>query len=131
VCIALVGCGKANPISSTSSSPSTALSRPSSPARLSILSPRNGQVIHGSTVPVRLKLKDAKVVKPVSTHITGRKGHIHIRLDGKIISMNYGLNETIHKVSPGTHTLQVEFVASDHLPFDPRVLKEVAFEVKR
>jgi hypothetical protein len=33
-------------------------------------------------------------------------------------------------VAPGQHTLRVEFVASDHLPFDPRVISEVVFEVK-
>jgi hypothetical protein len=26
--------------------------------------------------------------------------------------------------------LRVEFVASDHLPFDPRVIAQVAFEMK-
>jgi hypothetical protein len=104
--------------------------RPSSPAKLSIVSPRNGQVIKGSKVPVRLTLKNAHVVKPTSSNIDPRKGHIHVLLDGSIVSMNYGLKNAIPKVAPGTHTLRVEFVASDHLPFDPRVFQEVAFEVR-
>jgi hypothetical protein len=111
-------------------SQAAASARPSSPAKLSIVSPRNGQVIKGDKVPVRLTLKNAHVVKPTSSNINPRKGHIHVLLDGSIVSMNYGLKNTIPKVAPGTHTLRVEFVASDHLPFDPRVFQEVAFEVK-
>jgi hypothetical protein len=88
-------------------------------------------VIHGHTLPVRLALKNAQIVRPTTTHIDPRKGHIHVSLDGSIVSMNYGLTDTISKIAPGTHTLRVEFVASDHLPFDPRVFQEVAFEVKK
>jgi hypothetical protein len=105
-------------------------SRPSSPAKIRILSPRNGEVIHGHTLSVHLSLKNARIVKPTTTKINPRKGHIHVLLDGSIVSMNYGLKDKISKLSPGTHTLRVEFVASDHLPFDPRVFQEVAFEVK-
>jgi hypothetical protein len=108
----------------------TAGTRPSSPAKISILSPTNGEVIHGAKVSVRLALTGARVVKPTTSNIDPRKGHIHVALDGSIVSMNYGLKDTISKLSPGTHTLRVEFVASDHLPFDPRVFQEVAFEVK-
>ena len=113
-----------------SQSPTTAAVRPSSPAKISILSPRNGQVIHGKALHVRLSLKNGRIVKPTTTKLDPRKGHIHVLLDGSVISMNYGLKDTISKVAPGTHTLRVEFVASDHLPFDPRVFQEVAFEVK-
>jgi hypothetical protein len=111
--------------------PSTAVSnRPSSPAKISILSPRNGQTMHSHNLRVRLSLKKAHIVKPTTSHIDPHRGHIHVLLDGNIVSMNYGFEDTIHKLAPGTHTLRVEFVASDHLPFDPRVFQEVAFEVK-
>lgn len=87
-------------------------------------------MIHGKTISVRLALKNARIVKPTTSNIDPRKGHIHVLLDGSLVSMNYGLKDKISKVTPGTHTLRVEFVASDHLPFDPRVFQEVAFEVK-
>ena len=45
--------------------------------------------------------------------------------------MNYGLTQTIPDVPPGQHTLRVEFVASDHLPFNPRVFTGVVFVVKK
>ena len=43
--------------------------------------------------------------------------------------MTEGLRQTIPDVAPGRHRLTVEFVASDHAPFDPRVVEVVAFEV--
>src|SRR5207237_1205604 len=104
--------------------------RPSSPAKLSIISPHNGEVVHGSTLHIRLGLKNARIVIPTSTHITPITGHIHLYLDNQIVSMNYSLDNTIH-VTPGTHVVRVEFVASDHLPFNPRVVKAVVFEVKK
>ena len=55
----LASCGGSGS-GSGSPTPST---RPSSPAHLTILSPRNGQVVHGS-VRVRFSLRGAKIVKP-------------------------------------------------------------------
>ena len=109
----------------------TITSRPSSPAKLSIVSPRNGQVIKGSTVKVRLRLSGARIVRPTSQHITPTTGHVHVFLDSRIISMNYGLTDSITKVPAGPHVLRVEFVASDHLPFDPRVVASAVFRVTR
>jgi hypothetical protein len=125
----MAACGSNSPGPTTQSS-STVASRPSSPATLRILSPHNGQVVHGNTLSVRLSLKNARIVRPTTSKMDPRKGHIHVQLDGNLVSMNYGLKDTISKLTPGTHTLRVEFVASDHLPFDPRVSQEVAFEVK-
>jgi hypothetical protein len=124
--LALAGCsgGKA------SAGVTTPTARPSSPAKLSILSPTNGEVIKGSVVHVRLKLQNAKIVPATTTHITPTAGHIHLFLDDRIISMNYQLDNTITNVKPGNHLLRAEFVASDHLPFDPRVFVQVTFEVK-
>jgi hypothetical protein len=119
--------------SSASSSPTTAPpsgARPSSTAKLAILAPKNDSVVHGSTVDVRLSLEDAHIVKATSTNLRHDEGHVHLILDGKLISMNYQLNDTITGVSPGHHLLQAEFVANDHFPFDPRVIAVSSFEVK-
>ena len=128
--LACAGCGGQGSEGSTHKSPAAPSSRPSSPAKLDILTPRNGQVIKGKKVPIRLTLNNAHVIKSTSSNIDPGKGHIHVLLDGSVVSMNYGLKNIIPKIPPGTHTLRVEFVASDHLPFDPRVFQEVAFEVK-
>jgi hypothetical protein len=104
--------------------------RPSSTAKLSIVAPKVGEVVHGSSVDLRVKLRDAKLVPATTTHIVPDEGHLHVILDDTLISMNQGLEQTIPDVAPGEHRIMVEFVASDHAPFDPRVVSVVAFEVK-
>jgi hypothetical protein len=108
----------------------TPTARPSSPATIRIVAPADGAVVHGPTVRVRVALTGARIVDATTTHITPTTGHLHLYLDGKIISMNYQLSQTIPDVPAGQHVLRVEFVAADHLPFDPRIITGVAFEVK-
>jgi hypothetical protein len=117
--------------SSSSATPSatTVGPRPASTAKLTILSPHNGQTIHGETPQVRLGLQGAKIVTQTSTNIRPDQGHVHLLVDGKLVAMNYGLNERLPKLPPGQHLVQVEFVAADHAPFDPRVLAQAAFVV--
>ncbi len=114
---------------SSPGSPSV-LARPSSTGALTIVSPTDGQVVHGTSVRVRTKLTGARVVAASTTNIVPDEGHLHITLDGEIVAMNFGLSDELTGLTPGIHTLQVEFVASDHLPFDPRVIQQVTFEVK-
>ena len=104
--------------------------RPSSTAKLAIVLPKVGEVVHGSSVDLRVKLQDAKLVPATTTHIVPDEGHLHVILDDTLISMTQGLEQTIPDVAPGEHRITVEFVASDHAPFDPRVVSVVAFEVK-
>jgi Family of unknown function (DUF6130) len=104
--------------------------RPTSTAKLSIVEPKVDQVVHGSSVDLRVNLKDAKLVPATTTNIVPDEGHLHVLLDDQLISMTEGLDQTIPDVTPGPHRIQVEFVASDHAPFDPRVVAVVAFEVK-
>jgi hypothetical protein len=133
---ALAACGSNAPSggstsTSTSTSTSSATSpRPASTARLAILSPVDGQVIHGTTLMLKLSLKGAKVVQPKTvTNIVPDQGHLHVILDDQLITMTAALQQTI-PVTPGQHLLKVEFVANDHAPFDPRVIAAVSFQVK-
>jgi hypothetical protein len=48
---------------------------------------------------------------------------------GKLVNMNYGLRAKLPPLSPGQHVVQVEFVAADHIPFEPRIMPQAAFEV--
>ena len=126
----LTGCGAGS--GDNGSSPSTQPSaRPSSPAKISILSPSNGEVFHGSkvTIPVRLALRGGLVVPFTSTKIVPNEGHIHLFLDGNLVSMTYGLRHSIRDVPPGTYRLTAEFVAVDHVPWNPRVRRTVRFRV--
>ena len=42
---------------------------------------------------------------------------------------NFGVNATVGNVNAGVHRLVVEFVASDHFPFNPDVRQTVTFDV--
>ena len=103
--------------------------RPSSPAKLTIETPRQGQTVKQTRPELVLALDGGKVVNQTTTRVQGDEGHIHLYVDGKLVAMNYGLRQRLPQLPPGQHVVQVEFVAADHAPFDPRVLTQAAFEV--
>jgi hypothetical protein len=111
-------------------SPSPSLTRPSSPAKITIVSPKAGESVQGATVHVVLSLTGAKIVKQTTTNIRPDEGHVHLYVDNVLVSMNYGLEQDL-PVHPGTYVLKAEFVAADHAPFNPRVWSEqTIFTVK-
>jgi len=128
--VVLLGACSSSGDSISTPTPTTPAARPSSTAKLSILTPRNGQTISRRTSEVRLDLAGAKIVSHTTTRVRPDQGHIHLLVDGKLVAMNYGLNERLPTLTPGQHLVQVEFVAADHAPFDPRVLTQAAFTVK-
>jgi uncharacterized protein DUF6130 len=129
--LGLPACG-GNGDGGTSAPPVTLspIARPSSTARLTIVSPENGAVVRGSTVDLRADLEGARIVPQTTTDITPDEGHLHVLLDDELISITEGTEQDILDVQPGPHRITVEFVASDHAPFDPRVVAVVAFEVR-
>jgi hypothetical protein len=93
------------------------------------MTPRNGQTVRRARPEVRLELVGGKIVSQTTNRIQGDEGHIHLLLDGKLVDMNYGLRQHLPQLPPGQHVLEVEFVAADHAPFDPRVRTQAAFQV--
>ncbi len=113
---------------SQASSNSTVTVRPRTSAHLQIESPTPNQTT-GTAVDLKLALTGATVVSPSEVSgIDPTEGHIHVSVDGKLVSMTYGLSQQLH-LTPGTHTVQAEFVASDHRPFANRVVAAVVFQV--
>lgn len=125
--VAVAGCGGKAP--SGSSTPPPAGPRPQSTATLAIVAPAPGERVVGSTVHVTIRLSGGTVVPQTSTDLKPDKGHIHLSLDGKVVSMAYGVEQDV-TVTPGTHLLTAEFVATDHFPFNPRILKTVTFDAQ-
>jgi hypothetical protein len=109
--------------------PSPAAVRPRSTATIAFVTPSPGQGISGNTLEVRLRLRGGRIVSSSSTTLTPDTGHIHLFLDGAIVSMTYGTSQTVpvSDLSPGPHRLQAEYVAADHAPFQPRVTSTVVF----
>jgi Family of unknown function (DUF6130) len=123
-------CTSSGGTSETSPSAPAPSPRPSSTAKLAILEPRDGQVFHTTTIPLRVSLKDARIVPATSTNLRPDEGHLHVIVDDRLVTMTSSLDENIPGVKPGSHLLRVEFVANDHAPFDPRVIAQVSFRVR-
>ena len=105
--------------------------RPSTDSHISFVTPAPGEVYHGApaSVPIAVRLVGGKIVPFTSTHLVPNEGHIHLLLDGNIVLMSFGTTTTL-PIEPGRHRLTAEFVAVDHLPFDPRVLANVEIVVR-
>ena len=76
--------------------------------------------VTGPDVTLVVNLIGAKVVQPAKGTLRPDEGHIHVSLDGQLVSMAYTTTQDLHGLKPGTHTIQAEFVAIDHLPFNQR-----------
>jgi hypothetical protein len=125
VLIMMCACGS-SPTSTATPTPNA--SRPSSPVKISIISPTNGEVVHGTTLDVVVAISGGEIVKTTSTHISPTQGHIHLYLQNQLIYMAYSLSQVV-PVQPGvTYSFHVEFVASDHRPFDPRDVSPTIFD---
>ena len=122
--IALPACGE----DKKSSAPKVA-ERPATPARIRIVSPTPNQET-GPNVTVEVELIGAREVPQQSGEVRPDEGHIHIMLDGVVVAMAYGESQTLSNLTPGQHSVQVDFVAVDHVPFRNRVTAGVLFTVK-
>ena len=104
-------------------------SRPTTPARIQIVQPGPNDV-SGANVHLVVDLIGAQVVAANAGPIRPGEGHIHVSLDGQLVSMAYGTTQDLPNTSPGPHSIQAEFVATDHQPFANRVVASVLFTVK-
>jgi hypothetical protein len=127
--LAVTACSGGDGSTSPADTNVAAAPRPSSPAKLTIMTPRNGQTVRQGRPEVRLELVGGKIVSQTTNRIQGDEGHIHLLVDNKLVAMNYGLRERLPQLPPGQHVVEVEFVAADHAPFDPRVRTQAAFQV--
>jgi hypothetical protein len=108
----------------------TAAARPRSTATLTLVQPQPNSVVTQTTVHVEFQLAGGRIVAVTSKNLTPDTGHIHLSIDGRLISMNYQLSQDVsmQAFAPGPHLLQGEFVAVDHAPFNPRVITKVIVE---
>lgn len=65
------------------------LSRPSTTGKLDIVSPSDGERFQGNpaSISVELQLEGATVVPFSSLRLVPNEGHIHLYLDGSLLSM--------------------------------------------
>lgn len=103
--------------------------RPASSARIAFGEPSPGQVVTDADLAVSVRLEDASLVDGTSANLAPDTGHLHLFLDGVLLSMTSAGEQIVDvgQLEPGPHRLQAEFVAADHAPFDPRVVTAVTF----
>ncbi|MDQ1396196.1 MAG: hypothetical protein QOG64_1455 [Acidimicrobiaceae bacterium] len=125
------GSGSGSATASTSAKPAASGDRPATTARLQIVAPTPNQVT-GADVTLQMNIIGGEVVPPtqVSGPLRGDQGHIHVSVDGQLVSMNYGTTAPLTNLKPGMHGVQAEYVAIDHEPFRNRVIAAVLFQVQ-
>ena len=103
--------------------------RPALDATLAFDAPSNGDVVATDEVQVALNLTGGTVMERTGA-ITPDAGHLHVRVDGTLVSMTLGEVQVLdlRPFGSGTHTIEAEFVAADHLPFSPPVSATVTIE---
>jgi hypothetical protein len=109
--------------------PSPSAVRPTSTATIAFAEPTPGETETGTTMEVLMDLEGGRIVQGSTTNLAPNTGHIHVFVDGTIVSMTFGEDQEIPigDLAPGPHRLQAEFVAADHAPFAPRVTTSVTF----
>ena len=111
-----------------SSDSDTDTERPSTDVRLAVEAPAPNETT-GPDPVIRLRLIGGTVVGRTTGKLTSTEGHIHLSVDGKLESMNYTTEHQLHGLTPGSHTVEAEFVAVDHKPFKNRPRATVLFNV--
>ena len=106
-------------------------SRPATAATLQIVAPTPNEVT-GPDLTIRFNVVGGTVVPStkISGALRGDQGHIHVSVDGVLVSMAFGTTQDLHGLKAGLHTMTAEWVAIDHLPFRNRVVAAVLFQVR-
>jgi len=101
--------------------------RPSTPVKITLVSPISGELVHGTSVLVKVSVAGGAVTAVTTGDITPTKGHVHLYLNNQLIYMSYTLQQPI-PVHPGVeYSMYAEFVAQDHFPFSPRDVTPTIF----
>jgi hypothetical protein len=101
--------------------------RPSTPVEITLLAPTRGEVVHGTTLVVKVSITGGVVTTVTTGDITPTKGHVHLYLNNQLILMSYTLSQPI-TVKPGLeYSMYAEYVAQDHFPFSPRDVTPTIF----
>lgn len=101
--------------------------RPSTPVKITLVAPTNREVVHGTTLVVRVSITGGVVTTVTTGAITPTRGHVHLYLNNQLIYMSYTLSQPI-TVKPGLeYSMYAEFVALDHFPFAPRDVTPTVF----
>jgi hypothetical protein len=103
--------------------------RPSTTATLNVHSPVQGGVFTTTKVPVEVSVTGGTIASADTSTNESGSGHIHISVDGALQAM-VGAERQEIELTPGPHTVSVEYSAGDHGPFCEPVIVTRRIEVK-
>lgn len=106
------------------------------------ITPKNGDVVTGK-FKVKFGIKGLKI-RPASEDVMDKKsGHHHLIIDGKAIAegqpvptddqhrhFGKGQSDTELELSPGVHSLTLQFADGAHLSYGPKLSQTINIEVK-
>ena len=97
--------------------------RPTTSVRLEVLEPLDGQVLSSTNMPVRIRLSRRRTgdqaPAPMAA-VSKDQGSIHVVVDGRLVSLAWQPSQLV-AMSPGVHTVTVEYVSRDQRSFSPPV----------
>jgi hypothetical protein len=106
------------------------MSMPSTSGSLKVISPKNGQKITTTDIPVSVKVSDFKLSpKHVGLPDTAGEGHIHVMLDGMSMGVLFNMYTAPkftlpgQAITPGRHTLIFTLASNTHMDFGNTVQK--------
>jgi plastocyanin len=95
---------------------------------LTIVAPKDSELIKSSKVTVELKTNNFNIV-PIGEPVKEGEGHFHIWLDSdKKITVDNIV--TFENVVSGKHTIVAELLKSDHSSLSPKVTKTITINVE-
>ena len=83
--------------------------------------------MNGPSLHIDVGISGAQLTTSTSTHITPTLGHIHLYTNNALTYMNYKPTLDLPVQAGITYAIYAEFVATDHFPFNPRVVTPTIF----
>lgn len=102
--------------------------QPKSPTTITIVSPRDNDLIKSSKVTVQVGAENFNIV-PVGSPVKEGEGHFHIWLDSER-KVTTDKIATFENVVSGKHTIVAELVKSDHSSLSPKVTNVITINVE-
>ena len=97
-------------------------------ATITILEPADGATLPADEpVAVRVAVENGRVA---ASPDDAEGGHLHLYLDGQLQQMPYTMDAVVI-LTPGEHTLTVEYVDARHVSFDPEVEHTIRVTAER
>ena len=106
----------------------TIAAEPKGNPALTIVSPKDGELIKSSKITIELKAENFNLV-PVGSPVKDGEGHFHVWLDSDK-KLGPRTSFTFENIASGSHAIVAELVKSDHSSLSPKAAKTIAINAE-